>query len=443
MSCPYTSSQNGKAERMIRSINNIMRSMLFQASLPASYWVEGLHTATYLLNRLPTKTLNFGTPFFHLYGSHPSYTHLRVFGCACYPNMTATTPHKLSPRSTLCIFLGYSSDHKGYRCLYLSSNRIIISRHVVFDEASFPRSKTPPSFTDLELLSTDHTTSAPPIGPSSHAGCDGGTPDLPPLAPRVARPSPALHLPIISPRAAPSTPAPRAAPLRLGDTRARHDPPDSTMPAPRAASFDSATPTPRALVPPLPYVYTRRPRPPTAPCSAPCPSGATAGPPLPKGAVPVAPVVNSHSMTTRGKHGFRQPSLFHASTTPSPIPNTYRSALADPNWRAAMEEEFSALMSNNTWDLVPRPLGANIVTGKWIFRHKYQADGSLDRYKARWVLRGFTQRPGVDYDETFSPVVKPATVRTVLSLALSQQWPIHQLDVKNAFLHGTLSETVY
>ena len=84
-----------------------------------------------------------------------------------------------------------------------------------------------------------------------------------------------------------------------------------------------------------------------------------------------------------------------------------------------------------------------MVTGKWIFRQKFNADGSFDRYKARWVLRGFTQRPGVDYDETFSPVVKPATVRAVLSLALSQQWPIHQLDVKNAFLHGTLSETVY
>jgi hypothetical protein len=84
-----------------------------------------------------------------------------------------------------------------------------------------------------------------------------------------------------------------------------------------------------------------------------------------------------------------------------------------------------------------------VVTGKWIFRHKLQADGTLDRYKARWVLRGFTQRPGLDYDETFSPVVKPATVRVILSLALSQDWPIHQLDVKNAFLHGTLKETVY
>jgi len=91
----------------------------------------------------------------------------------------------------------------------------------------------------------------------------------------------------------------------------------------------------------------------------------------------------------------------------------------------------------------PPPPRANVVTGKWIFKHKFNADGSLERYKARWVLRGFTQRPGVDFSETFSPVVKPATVRTVLSLALSHQWLVHQLDVKNAFLHGTLSETVY
>jgi hypothetical protein len=108
-----------------------------------------------------------------------------------------------------------------------------------------------------------------------------------------------------------------------------------------------------------------------------------------------------------------------------------------------MEEEYAALLANHTWDLVPRPPGTNVVTSKWLFRHKLTSDGSLDRYKARWVLRGFTQRPGVEYDEIFSPVVKFATVRAVLSLALSRDWVIHQLDVKNAFLHGTLTETVY
>jgi hypothetical protein len=108
-----------------------------------------------------------------------------------------------------------------------------------------------------------------------------------------------------------------------------------------------------------------------------------------------------------------------------------------------MQEEFTALQANHTWDLVPPPPGTNIVTGKWVYQHKLHPDGILDRYKARWVLRGFTQRPGIDFGETFSPVVKPATIRTVLSLAVSQNWAVHQLDVKNAFLHGTLEETVY
>jgi len=156
----------------------------------------------------------------------------------------------------------------------------------------------------------------------------------------------------------------------------------------------------------------------------------------------VPPVSNQHTMVTRGKAGFRLPAIYHAAPL-SPVPRTYRGGLADPNWRQAMQEEFDALLANHTWDLVPRPSQANIVTGKWVFKHKYQADGSLERYKARWVFRGFTQRPGIDYNETFSPVVKLATVRTVLSLALSRSWPVHQLDVKNAFLHGTLSETVY
>jgi hypothetical protein len=108
-----------------------------------------------------------------------------------------------------------------------------------------------------------------------------------------------------------------------------------------------------------------------------------------------------------------------------------------------MEEEYVALLANHTWDLVSCPPGTNVVTSKWLFRHKLTSDGSLDRYKARWVLRGFTQCPGVDYDETFSLVVKFATVRTILSLALSWDWEIHQLDVKNVFLHSTLAETVY
>jgi hypothetical protein len=107
-----------------------------------------------------------------------------------------------------------------------------------------------------------------------------------------------------------------------------------------------------------------------------------------------------------------------------------------------MEAEFSALQTNCTWRLVDKPPGAHIISGKWVFKHKLHPDGSLDRYKARWVVRGFTQRAGVDFQETFTPVVKPATVRTVLTIAASKQWPTRQLDVSNAFLHGYLDEYV-
>jgi hypothetical protein len=108
-----------------------------------------------------------------------------------------------------------------------------------------------------------------------------------------------------------------------------------------------------------------------------------------------------------------------------------------------MEEELLALQANHTWDLVPHPSRTNLVTRKWIFKHKFKADGSLERYKARWVLCGFTQCPSIDFDETFSLIVKLATIRSVLSLAIFRSWPIHQLDVKDAFLHYLLTKIVY
>jgi len=123
MSCLFTSPQNGKVERMIRTTSDVVRTLLIQASLPPRFWAESLHTATYLLNRLPSSASPAPTPHHALFGNPPRYDHLRVFGCACYPNTTATAPHKLAPRSTHCVFLGYSPDHKGYQCFDLTSRR--------------------------------------------------------------------------------------------------------------------------------------------------------------------------------------------------------------------------------------------------------------------------------------------------------------------------------
>ncbi|GKA17410.1 ribonuclease H-like domain-containing protein [Tanacetum coccineum] len=135
---------------------------------------------------------------------------------------------------------------------------------------------------------------------------------------------------------------------------------------------------------------------------------------------------------------------FHGHTYHvSPLPKSPAIALSDSNWRDAMYDEYNALIINSTWILVSKPPNANVVRSMWLFRHKYHANGSLSRYKASIVANGRNQQYGVDCDDTFSPVVKPATICTVLSLALSQNWPINQLDVKNAILTGNLSETVY
>ncbi|GJU19839.1 ribonuclease H-like domain-containing protein [Tanacetum coccineum] len=240
-SCPYTSQQNGKAERMIRTINNIIRTLLFQAHLPSSFWVEALNMAVHILSLLPTTILSYRAPFEVLYGFFPTYTHLRVFGCLGYPNLSATSKHKLAPRSTACVYLGPSSDHRGSRCLDLITQRVIISCHVTFDEDHLPYS----FFT--------------PLHPSADHGISRG----------------------------------------------------SGLVTPNDVS----------------------------------------------------------NQTPRCESQFVDPSISHSSatTTISPIPRSTAQEMCDPNWKRAMDSEMSALLSNNTWTLVPCPSHSNILDVKNAF----------------------------------------------------------------------------
>lgn len=141
---------------------------------------------------------------------------------------------------------------------------------------------------------------------------------------------------------------------------------------------------------------------------------------------------NSHFVNLTTKHDL--PSLLE--------PTSVAQARKSPNWCNAMNEEYQALLRNNTWELVP-PSSHTLIGCKWIFRVKRKPDGSVERYKARLVAKGYLQEPGKDYFDTFSPVTKPATIRIILTLALASNWPLRQLDVNNAVLHGTLSEEVY
>lgn len=126
-----------------------------------------------------------------------------------------------------------------------------------------------------------------------------------------------------------------------------------------------------------------------------------------------------------------------------PEPSSYLEASKHPCWVEAMQKELSALEKNRTWAIVDKPAGVIPIGCKWIYKVKRKADGSLERYKARLVAKGYTQTEGIDFFDTFSPVVKMATVRMIIALAAIKNWHIQQLDVNNAFLHGELQEEVY
>lgn len=125
------------------------------------------------------------------------------------------------------------------------------------------------------------------------------------------------------------------------------------------------------------------------------------------------------------------------------IPHTIQEALADSQWKEAVQNEINALVKNNTWTLTNLPPGKKTVGCKWVFSVKHKADGSIERFKARFVAKGFTQSYGIDYQETFAPVAKVNTIHVLLSLVANKDWALHQLDIKNAFLNGDLEEEVY
>ena len=197
--------------------------------------------------------------------------------------------------------------------------------------------------------------------------------------------------------------------------------------------------------PPITQVYSRRQKSPDA-CPEPVPSllDPVSSDDLPialrKGkrqcTYPVSSCVSYNHLPTSS-------CSFITSIDSISLPKTVHEALSHPGWRNAMIEEMNALDGNDTWNLVNLPAGKKAIGSKWVFAVKFNPDGSVARLKARLVAKGYAQIYGEDYSDTFSPVAKLTSVRLFISMAATHNWPLHQLDIKNAFLHGDLQEEVY
>jgi len=124
-------------------------------------------------------------------------------------------------------------------------------------------------------------------------------------------------------------------------------------------------------------------------------------------------------------------------------PTCFEQAVGNPKWDNAMDEKMATLDANATWELVALPEDKKAIGCKWVYKVKHNANGSMSRYKTRLVTKGYAQTYGIDYEETYSPVAKMTTVRTIIVMVAVKRWSLHQMDVKNVFFHGDLQDEVY
>ena len=320
LTIPKTPEQNGVAERLNRTLVEMIRSMLVDSKLPQKFWAEALSTAVYLRNRSPTKAVTDMTPFEAWTGEKPRVDHLRVFGCAAYALIPKDERQKLDSKSRQCILLGYGMETKGYRLYDPKRLRIIFSRDVLFNESRVGIEKECNTDDEKRCIEFDDVDEEEEVEESAE-----------------------------------------------------------TEPA------------------------------------------------------ETEPVVRRSGRQSRPPNFYGE----WASVASKTEPATVTEALNGPDkskWTNAMEKEMNSLSKNDVWELVELPKDRKAVGSKWVFKVKFNADGSVERHKARLVAQGYSQKPGLDYDKTFSPVVRFESLRTVIALALQNDLQLHRMDVTNGEL---------
>ena len=372
---PYTPQQNGKSERMNRTIMDNVRATLYHANLPLYLWAEAAANVVYLRNRSPTSSLKGATPYEVWHGVKPNVGNLRAFGCDVYVHVPDEKRKKLDAKSMKGMFVGYPDGSKGYKVFVPESQqKFFRSRDVKFMEASFVNSSARKD-TDGEELheiltqQRDIDASVPSSSKSVYFG------DFEEIQSDVSEN-------------------------------------DGTDDAVEVDAADEAVEETQTSTRPIRNRVN------------PSRYGDWAM---------IADAVNTGEWAA-------------VADAVASEPKTYKQALRDRNaaeWIEAMDKEYSSLMNHSTWDLVDLPHGRKAVGCKWVYKAKRNANGDINRYKARLVAQGFSQEAGIDYHEVFAPVARYKSIRSVLAIANQFNLEVHQMDVVSAFLNGELEDEIF
>jgi hypothetical protein len=379
---PYSPQQNGRAERMNRTLMEMARCLMIQAGVPKNFWAEALNTAAYIRNRCPSRSIDNQIPV-ELWTGKPlqeeELMSMRTFGCRAW----ALRPkvNKLDDRCEECVFLGYEDGIKGYRLWSIGRRMVIIRRDVVFEEDQFPFAETSSDVQQDQRLETpldDFFTVDPLDSPVMELEDEVAEEedDIQMQPEHIDEPAEAEEgSSQLSPEGvAANTPAEPRRPERLKRSTACGRPECKKVTTQGAADWEAQDPKPKE---PMNYK-------------------------------------EATSCRERG------------------------------NWKEAMDEEISQHERMGTWEIVPRPPKTKTVTGSaWKYKMKLNQDGSVSRFKARLVAQGFSQEFGKDYWETYNPVVKGKTLRTMLALSIAQDLENRHVDVQTAFLNSDIEEEIY
>ncbi|KAM0053391.1 putative RNA-directed DNA polymerase [Helianthus debilis subsp. tardiflorus] len=469
-SCSYTPQQNGVVERKHRHLLNVARTLMFQSGLPLRFWSDCVLTA--VINRLPSSVLNGKSPYELMFSFKPSLSHFRNFGCLCFSTIL-NEPDKFAYHADKCVLIGYSNVKKGYKLWSLDKKRVFYSRDVKFYEHVYPfkskqvnddfvhdKSLNLLNFFDKYETNTPEVSSIPDDKEGATESHDTISDD--PFKSKQVNDDfvhdKSLNLLNFFYKYETNTPEVSSIPDDEEGATESHDTiSDDQQPAPSTSATPEQTDLSHVFyssVDSSNRVELGEAEDTDVLVEEINPSeGTQVGLRRSSRNVSVPKKFQDFVLNCSVKYDLNkvlsysclsaENNVFISCLSKSNEPSGYSEASKDPKWVEAMNLEMEALLRNQTWELVKLPKGRKPIGCKWVYRIKFKANGEIERYKARLVAKGYNQREGLDFGETFSPVVKMVTIRCVLSLAVQNNWTLYQLDINNAFLYGSITENVY